>query len=138
MLLQVVTPEGTVLNGVEITALVVPSTEGYLGVLDKHAPMVAALKPGVVRYREAERLVFMAVGSGFVEVSANQATLLVDMAERAEEIDMTSARANFQRLFDQVRKKPAAARTSAEVEALDLATARLQAAESLSGSARRH
>jgi F-type H+-transporting ATPase subunit epsilon len=136
MQLQVVTPEGITLEGVVIKALVVPSVSGYLGILPNHAPMVAALKPGIVRYKEGDHMRVMATGSGFLEISQNQATLLVDTADAGEDIDLSSARNVYQRLSGEMSKKYDPKTPAEQVEAYEVARARVRAAEMAAGGER--
>ena len=96
-ILSIVTPE-KVYYEAEVQSLVVPGTEGYLGVLSNHAPLITALIPGKIEFRDAEEKVnIMAVSGGFLEVSHNQATLLVDAVERADEIDTERAQIAYDR-----------------------------------------
>ncbi len=95
--LSIVTPE-KVFYEAQIKSLVVPGTEGYLGVLSNHAPLITALKPGKIEFRDADEQVrTMAVSGGFLEVSNNVATLLADAVEWAEEIDVERARETLKR-----------------------------------------
>ncbi len=95
--LSIVTPEQVFLEE-DIKSLVVPGTEGYLGVLSNHAPLITALKPGRIEYRDATDTVqILAVSGGFLEVSNNVATLLADTVERAGEIDIDRARQAYER-----------------------------------------
>jgi F-type H+-transporting ATPase subunit epsilon len=95
--LSIVTPEKVFLDE-EIGTLIVPGTEGYLGVLSNHAPLITALKPGKIEYRDAsDTIQILAVTRGFLEVSGNTATLLADAIERADEIDIERARAAYER-----------------------------------------
>ena len=96
-ILSIVTPE-KVYYEAEVQSLVVPGTEGYLGVLSNHAPLITALIPGKIEFRDAEEKVnIMAVSGGFLEVSHNQATLLADAVERADEIDTERAQIAYDR-----------------------------------------
>ena len=89
--LSIVTPEQVFFEE-DVQSLVVPGTEGYLGVLSNHAPLISALKPGRVEIRDAEEKVhFLSVTNGFIEVSKNVATILCDAAEFATEIDIERA-----------------------------------------------
>ena len=95
--LSIVTPEKVFLDE-EITSLIVPGTEGYLGVLSNHAPLITAMKPGKLEYRDAnDQVQILAVTKGFLEVSGNVATLLADAVERASEIDVERARETYER-----------------------------------------
>ncbi len=95
--LSIVTPEKVYYEG-EVRSLVVPGTEGYLGVLSHHAPLITALKPGKIEFRDADdNINIFAVSGGFLEVSNNQATLLADAVEAADEIDIERAQAAYDR-----------------------------------------
>ena len=95
--LSIVTPEKSYYEG-DIKSLVVPGTEGYLGVLSHHAPLITALMPGKIEFRdEHDEVNIMAVSGGFLEVSNNLATILADTVENADEIDIERARAAYDR-----------------------------------------
>lgn len=95
--LSIVTPEQTFLDE-DVASLVVPGTEGYLGILSNHAPLITALKPGRIEYRDsADKIQFLAVSGGFLEVSDNIATLLADTVEAADAIDIERAQAAYDR-----------------------------------------
>ncbi len=95
--LSIVTPE-KVFYEADIKSLVVPGTEGYLGVLSNHAPLITALKPGRIEFRDAnDKVNIMAVSGGFLEVSNNIATILADAVELADEIDIERAQQAYER-----------------------------------------
>jgi F-type H+-transporting ATPase subunit epsilon len=76
--LDIVTPVGAVYSG-DVVSLIAPGTEGYLGVLAHHAPLVTALKDGTVTIRDAHGAqTEHHISGGFLEVSHNQATILAD------------------------------------------------------------
>jgi F-type H+-transporting ATPase subunit epsilon len=82
---DLVSPEQMVFSG-EVEHVVVPGTEGEFGVLAGHAPLVAMLKPGVLRILGPNEQRIMVVG-GFAEVSPDGLTVLADMAMPVEEVD---------------------------------------------------
>lgn len=99
--LSIVTPEKVFFEG-DIASLIVPGTEGYLGILSHHAPIISALKPGQVEYRNTDDIVNMvSVSKGFLEVSNNVATILCDAAEFASDIDIERA----QKAFDTAKER---------------------------------
>jgi F-type H+-transporting ATPase subunit epsilon len=82
---DLVSPEQMVFSG-EVEHVVVPGTEGEFGVLAGHAPLVAMLKPGVLRILGPNEQRIMVVG-GFAEVSPDGLTVLADIAMPVEEVD---------------------------------------------------
>lgn len=77
--LEILTPNRKVYAGT-VSSLIAPAAYGYLGVWSNHAPMVAALKPGRVTYRDTSgnTTVLESKGSGLLEINRNRATLLAD------------------------------------------------------------
>jgi F-type H+-transporting ATPase subunit epsilon len=90
--LSIVTPEKIFYEG-EVTSVVVPGSEGYLGVLTDHAPLITAIVPGkfTIKDKSSKEILFC-VSYGFFEVSANHATLLADSVEFATDIDFERAK----------------------------------------------
>lgn len=84
--LEIVTPEKRVLTET-VDSVVLPGSEGELGILSSHVPLVTALKPGELSYSKSGQSVPFAVGSGFVEVSKDKVSVLTDMAIGEDEID---------------------------------------------------
>ena len=82
-------------------SLTVPTSDGELGILAHHSPIIAAVQPGTLRYQAPGGDVQLAaVSPGMVKVEANEVLVLVDSAERPEEIDAARA----QREADQARE----------------------------------
>ncbi|HSC49118.1 MAG TPA: ATP synthase F1 subunit epsilon [Gaiellaceae bacterium] len=93
---SLVTPDGAAFEG-EVEMLVVPGEAGEIGVLARHAPLVAMLRAGstrIYRDRASEDVVEFATGPGFFKVEQDRALALVDDAVDARNID--SARAQEQ------------------------------------------
>jgi F-type H+-transporting ATPase subunit epsilon len=91
--LSLVTPEGAAFEG-EVEMLVVPGDAGEIGVLARHAPLVAMLKAGSIRIyrdRDSEDIVEFASGPGFFKVEQDRALALVDDAVEARQIDAARA-----------------------------------------------
>ena len=89
--LSLVTPEGAAFEG-EAEMLIVPGAAGEIGVLARHAPLVAMLKAGETRVKAEGEWTSFATGPGFFKVQRDRAIVLVDDAVRAEEIDVEQAR----------------------------------------------
>lgn len=103
--LEVVTPQKSALNIAEIESLVVPASEGYLGILPDHAPIITGLRPGTLKYRMEGKDNFLAISGGFMEVSQNRITILADTAERPEEIDKARALAAKERAEKRLKER---------------------------------
>ncbi len=89
--LSLVTPEGAAYEG-EAEMLVVPGAAGEIGVLPRHAPLVAMLRAGEIRVRTRGEWQAFAAGPGYFTIKQDRAIVLVDDAVRAEEIDVAAAR----------------------------------------------
>jgi F-type H+-transporting ATPase subunit epsilon len=90
--LEIVTPEGASLS-LPVHDLTAPSVEGEFGVLPGHRPLLAALKTGIVTYRDLEGEDHqVAVGPGFVEVADDHAVLLTDRFIKKADVDPVRAR----------------------------------------------
>ena len=92
--IAVVTPEGDAFRG-EAEMLVVPGAAGDIGVLARHAPLVATLRAGSTRVyvdRSADQVLEFATGPGFFKVELDKAIALVDDAVDVKEVDDARAR----------------------------------------------
>jgi F-type H+-transporting ATPase subunit epsilon len=89
--LSLVTPEGVVYEG-EAQMVIVPGAAGEIGVLPRHAPLVAMLKAGEIRIKAQNEWTAFAAGPGYFKVQRDRAIVLVDDAVRAEDIDTEQAR----------------------------------------------
>ena len=91
--LSLVTPEGPAYEG-EVEMLIVPGAAGEIGVLARHAPLVATLKAGTTRIhvRRNDEVLDFATGPGFFKVEQDRALALVDDAVEARQIDPARAR----------------------------------------------
>jgi F-type H+-transporting ATPase subunit epsilon len=91
---SLVTPDGAAFEG-EAVMLIVPGADGEIGVLARHAPLIASLKAGSTRVHLGEgedRVREYATGPGFFKVEQDRAIALVDDAVLANEIDADRAR----------------------------------------------
>ena len=98
--LSVVAPDKAVVEE-NVVSIVAPGSEGYLGVMAGHVPVIASLKPGLLEYTDTNsNRHYVYVGGGFAEIQADKVTILADEAERAPEIDLAKAEA----LLEEARK----------------------------------
>ena len=93
---QIATAEGVVCDSMASYALI-PLSDGDVGVLADHAPMIGALKEGVVKYVSEGADHFAAISGGVLSVADNEVILLARTSERAETIDLARAQASERR-----------------------------------------
>ena len=93
--LKVITPDSTVWED-KVEEIVLPSTTGQLGILSGHAPLLTALEIGVMRVRPDKEWKAIALAGGFAEVDKNEVKVLVNGAEMGENIDLDTARSEFE------------------------------------------
>lgn len=123
--LKLVTPERTVYEGL-VHEAILRGSEGELGVMAHHMPLITALKPSVVRIVEADgHLRRFAIGGGFLEVGREKVVVLADTAESPEEIDRQRAEAARQRALARLDKTAADMDWVRAKAALERAEARL-------------
>ncbi len=124
--LEIVTPERKVLSEA-VDAVTIPTTSGELGILTNHAPLISSLKSGILSFSKSGSTEKMVVSGGFVEVSANNVSVLADIAERADEIDVEAARSEREAVEKALGAwKGSEEEFEVENERLEKAQARLQ------------
>lgn len=87
---EIVTQERTVFEG-HVDSVNLPGTEGRLGILPNHSPLLTTLAYGEVIVKQNGEEDYYAVGGGFAEVQPEKVIVLADSAERSDEIDMDRA-----------------------------------------------
>lgn len=130
---EVLTPEKVLFSSDQVVSLTVPAWEGSLGVMANHAPLVAALRTGVITVRLSnDDEVRISTTGGFMEVADNRAVILCDIAELDKEIDVERARRALERALERLRnfQDPTIDRERAR-KAKERALARLKAAGAL-------
>ncbi len=125
--LTVVTAERTVLERDDVARLIVPTTEGQITVLPSHAPLMASLAIGELIAVTAEGEQPMVVHGGFLQVVADQVSVLADAAEHSDDIDEERAEAARERAAQRL----AGPRTTEEAGQLDLLRAQASLRRSL-------
>ena len=124
--LEIVTPERRVVE-TETESVTVPTASGEAGILTNHAPLISALKPGILTYAGKGGTEKLAISSGFVEVSSNQVSVLTDVAESADEVNAERARTDREEAEKELTANSTAAADENDSirERIDLANARL-------------
>lgn len=111
--LEIVTPKGKALSA-SVDEVTAPSVDGEFGVLPGHLPVVAALRTGIVTYRQGSESKRVAVGAGFAEAGQNKLLILAeDYAERAQ-IDPVVVRKDLHETDAKLEKVLAVLEPSAE------------------------
>ena len=134
--LELVTPDKLVVRD-DVLAVSAPGRDGYLGVLPGHAPLLSELKAGELSYTQGTVHHYLAVNWGFAEVLSDRVTVLVETAERPEEIDVERASKARERAEERLRRAGAG---DAEIDAvraqraLERAMARLEVAQRASSA----
>ena len=90
--LEIVTPDRAVVAE-QVDEVEIPGDEGYFGVLPGHTPLLAMLKVGELWYRKGSERFYLSIAFGFAEVLPDRVTILAELAERPEEIDLARAEA---------------------------------------------
>jgi F-type H+-transporting ATPase subunit epsilon len=88
--LQIVTPDKLLVRE-QVDEVEIPGSEGYFGVLPGHTPMLASLSVGEMWYRKGPEKTYLSLAYGFAEVLPDRVTILAQLAERAEDIDIARA-----------------------------------------------
>ena len=102
--LEIVTPEKEVFHDM-VDSFIAPALKGEVGILIGHAPLIAVIEPGVLKYKKDDQEEKIAVSSGFMELVNNEAEILVASAELAKDIDLTRAEASAQRARKRLEEK---------------------------------
>jgi F-type H+-transporting ATPase subunit epsilon len=126
--LEVVTAERMVFSD-DVNMVVAWGTEGQLGILPHHAPLMTMLRPGDLLIRKDNGEEYLAISGGFLEVRPDKVVILADACERAEEIDVTRAEAAKRRAEEILKARTPQVDAAAAEAALRRSLARLRVAE---------
>ena len=121
--LEIVTPERALVTA-EVDEVQLPGAEGYFGVLPGHTPMLATLQVGELWYRIGSEKHYMAIAFGFVEVLPERVTVLAQIAERPEDIDVARAEAAKKRAEDRLARSAPASQSEVDFERARIAMAK--------------
>jgi F-type H+-transporting ATPase subunit epsilon len=120
--LKIVTPDGIAFSD-DVEMVTLPGSEGQLGVLPQHVPLMTLIVPGEVIVRKDGKDRLLAVGEGLVEITSDSVAILTDMAVAAEDIDAAKVEEERQRAEERLREKL----SSEEIANVHSALARLMA-----------
>jgi len=123
ILLDIVTPDKLLLSQ-EVDMVIAPGTEGEFGVLPGHCRFLSSLRVGELRYRVGEETRYMSIMWGFADVTPRRVTILAEVAEKAEDIDIERARAKV--LEAEARLEAGGSREEIDASLLSLEKARLR------------
>jgi len=101
--LEIVTPDRALATE-QVDEVQLPGAEGYFGVLPGHATLLASLQVGELWYRVGQETHYLAVAFGFAEVLPDRVTVLAQVAERAQDIDVARAEAAKKRAEERVAR----------------------------------
>ena len=82
----------------------IPGFDGYFGVLPGHTPLLAVLSVGELWYRQGSEKHYLAIAYGFAEVQPDRVTILAQIAEKADEIDLARAEAAKKRAEERIAR----------------------------------
>jgi F-type H+-transporting ATPase subunit epsilon len=114
--LEIVTPEGRAYQD-DVDMVVLPGSEGELGIYPAHVPLMTQLVPGEVRIFKDGKQTELVVGSGFAEITHTQVSVLTDSAMEDESIDENLAEEAMKRAEAALNDKSLASEELAEAEA---------------------
>ena len=106
--LQIVSADRMLVNET-VDEVEIPGFDGYFGVLPGHTPLLALLQVGELWYRQGQEKHYLAIAQGFAEVQPDRVTILAQVAERADEIDVARAEAAKRRAEERLASPAAAA-----------------------------
>jgi F-type H+-transporting ATPase subunit epsilon len=127
--LQVATPERLLLDE-QVSEAQLPGKNGYMGVLPDHAPLLSALRAGLLTYRGGGGARRLVISGGFLEVFENHVRVLADHAEAPEQVNVDAARRDLEEASRALGQADSEAASEAALESMQRAQARIEAAES--------
>ena len=133
--LQIVTPDRLVIRE-RVDEVQIPGSKGYFGVLPGHTPLLASLAVGEMWYRKGSEKTYVSLAFGFAEVQPDAVTILAELAERADEIDVSRAEAARSRAEERLARPTSDLDYERARVALGKSLSRLQVSSRLGSSPR--
>jgi len=103
--LQIVSADRALVNE-QVDEVEIPGSDGYFGVLPGHTPLLALLGAGELWYRQGQEKHYLLIAFGFAEVQPERVTILAQIAERADEVDVPRAQAALKRAQERLSNPP--------------------------------
>ena len=128
--LELVTAE-RVMYSDDVDMVIAWGTEGQLGILPFHAPLMTMLQPGELIVKKDDEESYLAVTGGFLEVRPDKVIILADACERADEIDVVRAQEARRRASELMEAPPAEVELATAEAALRRSMVRLKVAEKI-------
>src|SRR4051812_25168605 len=122
--LEIVTPDRSLVTE-QVDEVELPGAEGYFGVLPGHTPLLASLQVGELWYRVGQEKHYLSIAFGFAEVLPERVTVLAQIAERAQDIDVERAERAKK------RAEEALAQAKSPADSMDFERARIAMMKSL-------
>ena len=122
--LEIVTPEAKTYSEM-VDMVTLPGIEGELGIYPNHVPLMTQIVPGEVVVRKDGKDYFLAVGEGFVEITADRVAIMTDMAIKADDIDEAKAAEARRRAEARLQEKLSAEEMASANAALTRSLAQL-------------
>jgi F-type H+-transporting ATPase subunit epsilon len=126
--LEIVTPERVVLTD-DVDMVIAPASEGYVGILPHHAPLLTTLGPGELRIKKGGTETALAIFGGFMDVRPDRVVILTEAAEQADEIDAARAEAARARAREVLQAGPVGLDEARARASLERAMVRLRVTE---------
>ena len=126
--LEIVTQERRLYSD-DVDMVIAPGSEGELGILPHHAPLLTTLKEGALRVKKAGAEEYFSIGGGFMEVQPDHVIVLADVAEYADEIDVARAEEARRRAEQMLKERPAGTDIQQALAALRRAQIRVTVAQ---------
>jgi F-type H+-transporting ATPase subunit epsilon len=101
--LEIVSAERSLVNET-VDEVQIPGTLGYLGILPGHTPLLTTLQVGQLWYRQGQEKHYLSIAFGFAEIQPDRVTILAQIAERADEIDVSRAELAKKRAEERLAK----------------------------------
>ena len=127
LILEIVTPERQVIRAF-VSEVLLPGTNGYLGILPGHTPLFTTLSLGEVVFKQKDQQFYLFLSGGFAEILPNKIIVLAEIVEKPEEIDVARAHESKERATQLLNSRDPKVDIDRAMARLKRALSRLQVA----------